>query len=552
MRAKKDSLIGSMPTAQGKTAEERMQAFEEAHRCFFWKPYPWQERLLEVMRTKSTVAAISSNKIGKSAACVCILLSWLFGCEPWNPRKKEDEDAFELHGQYYRTSSLGIPPPVNIILTGEDWKSHIGRVLIPELKKWAPVGWYNTKKNEQGAEYYWEWMNKSTLSIMSYSQDDDLFESFRAQGVIMDEPPPKSKYSAMSRGLLLDRGKTLLNLTPLKEAWILDEIVLSGRRDIGIVDNLKITDNPDLFNSDLRLLGEMGLERLQKQEFFRLLLYEDWDKKLPVSDKGHAAERYLEKVVSADKIERLTELKILKFIKDIDPSDVPPRVFGQFKSLVGRVLKEFDMNIHVIKPFEVPTDWPVTVMIDFHLSVPQAITYFAVNKQDIHYAIAEVWKNLSAEEIADDIIRMKKSKAWNIKRVFIDPLSKGDTSYMRNQLGTNIRDTYTIIDEKLSHHGITLSVASKDKESGIKNVQTMLKGVNGLPTFYVFDNMERWLFEVLRWVFDDDGKPAKDGFDHMMENTYRYTLTGTTYEYDQIKPLPKSNIINSPSSWMAL
>jgi len=537
---------------QGKTSAERMKQFEEAHRVYFWKPYPWQVRLLDMVREKSTIAAIASNKIGKSTAAVCILISWLFGCEVWNPRKKEDPDAFELFGQYYRESSLGIKPPVNIILTGEDWKSHIGRTLIPELKKWAPVGWYNTKKNEQGTEYYWEWMNKSTLTIMSYSQDDDLFESFRAQGVIMDEPPPKSKYSAMSRGLLLDRGKTLLNLTPLKEAWILDEIVLSGRRDVGIVDGLKITDNPDLLQSDLKVLGDMGLDTLQKQEFFRLLLYDDFEKKKPVTDKGHAAEQYLEKTVSLDKIEKLVELKILKFVKDIDPADVPPRVFGQFKSLVGRVLKEFDSNIHLIKPFEVPTDWPVTVMIDFHLSVPQAINYFAVNRQDIHYLIHEVFKNLSAEEIADDIIRMKKSKAWNIKRVFIDPLSKGDTSYMRNQLGTNIRDTYSIIEEKLSHHGITLYVASKDKESGIKNIQTMLKGVNGLPTLYIFDNCERWIFEVHRWVFDDDGKPAKDGFDHMQENTYRYSLTGTTYEYDQIKPLPKSTEVHSPGAWMGL
>lgn len=552
MKQKKGSLVSTSPVKKGETPEERTKAFEDAHRVFFWEPYPWQQRLLEMVRGKNTIAAIASNKIGKSTASVCILISWLFGCEPWNPVPKDDPEAFELFGHYYRSSSLGIKPPVNLILTGEDWKLHIGRVLIPEIKKWAPLGWYNTKKNEQGSEYYWEWMNGSTLTIMSYSQDDDLFESFRAQGVIMDEPPPKSKYSAMSRGLLLDCGKTLMNLTPLKEAWILDEIVLSGRRDIGIVDGLLITANPDLYKSDLRLLRDMGLDKQQRQEFFDLLLYEDKEKGKPVSDKGHAAERYLEKTVSVEHIEKLSGLKILKLIKDIDPSDVPPRVFGQFKSLVGRVLKEFDTNIHVVKPFDVPTDWPVTVMIDFHLSTPQAITYFAVNKQDIHYVVGEVWKNLSAEEIADDIIRKKKSSAWNIKRVFIDPLSKGDTAYMRNQLGTNIRDTYTIIDEKLSHHGITLAVASKDKESGIKNIQTMLKGVNGLPTFYVFDNCERWLYEVQRWVFDEDGKPAKDGFDHSMENTYRYTLTGTTYEYDQIKPLPKSTVVHTPNSWMGV
>jgi hypothetical protein len=88
-----------------------------------------------------------------------------------------------------------------------------------------------------------------------------------------------------------------MSLTPLKEAWILDEIVLSGRRDIGIVDGLNITDNPDLYNSDLATLGEMGLSDVQKQKFFDLLLYEDKAKLKFVSDRGHAAEKYLEEII---------------------------------------------------------------------------------------------------------------------------------------------------------------------------------------------------------------------------------------------------------------
>lgn len=538
------------PVAAGETKEERIAAFKAAHRTFFWEPYPWQDRLLKMTREKSTIAAISSNKIGKTACVINILISWLLGFEPWTiGYSAANLDCMTFEGQRYRVSSLGIKPPVNLILTGEDWKLHIGRVLVPELKKWAPVGWYETKKNEQGTEYYWEWINKSTLTIMSYSQDDDLFESFRAQGVVMDEPPPQTKYAAMSRGLLLDCGKTLLSLTPLKEAWILDEIVLSGRRDIGIVDGLNITDNPDLYNSDLATLDGMGLSEGQKKTYFDLLLYENVEKAIPVTDRGRGAEKYLEKTAKAETLDDISKLKILKFIKDIDPSDVPPRVFGMFKSLVGRVLKEFDDVIHVVKPFDVPTDWPVTVLIDFHLSTPQAISYWAVNRQDINYLVGETWKNLSAEEIGDDIIRKVKRYGWDITDAYIDPLSKGDTAYMRNALGTNIRDTYSILEEKLSDHGITLHVASKDKESGIKNIQTWLKGPNGMPTVYLFDTCERHLYEVKRWVFDDDGKPSKDGSDHFMENWYRYTLTGARWDDHEVKPLPR-RVAAGASSWM--
>lgn len=513
----------------GDTPADRVESFKAARRVFFWEPWPWQQRLLRTVREKSTTAAISSNKIGKTAALVCIMLSWIYGYEPWTMGYEGADAVVDEGGWRYRPSTLGISPPVSLILTGEDWKLHIGRVLVPEFKKWAPAGEYETKRNEQGVEYFWEFGNGSTLTLMSYSQDDDLFESFRAQGVAMDEPPPKSKYAAMSRGLLLDRGKTLLSLTPLKEAWILDEIVLSGRRDIGIVSGMDIRDNPVLYEGDLAVLEGMGLDQLQRMRFFDLLLYDDLEKKTPVSDRGLRAIKYLEKSVADEALSKMDDLKILKFIQDIDPPDVPPRVFGQFKSLVGRVLKEFEMSTHVVKPFDVPTDWPVTVMIDFHLSTPQAVSYWAVNPQGIHYCVGETWKNMSASEIADDVIRRVRMHGWSIERAFIDPLSKGDTEYMRNALGTNVRDTYTILNEKLGEHGIWLAVASKDKEAGIHNIREWLRGPNGLPTVYVFDDCERHLHEVQRWVYDDDGKPAKEN-DHFMENWYRYTLTGAHYE----------------------
>jgi hypothetical protein len=526
------------------TPEERVEDFKKGNACFLFKPYPWQERLLEIIPTKNTSAAISSNKIGKTAVVANIGVSWLEGVELWT-MGYDGPDMVVHNGYGFKPSSLGIKPPVNILVTGEDWKSHIGKTLVPEFKKWAPQGFYTTKKNEQGVEYYWEWHNGSTMTFMSYSQDDDLFESFRIQGAIMDEPPPEAKYKAMSRGLLLDRGKTLLSLTPLKEAWILDDIVLSGRKDIGIIKDLCITDNPDLYNFDLDLLGQMGLDDEQKQQFFDLLLYADKAKGKAVEDKGAASIKYLESVAKVDKA---NDLKILKFIQDIDPSDVPPRVFGQFKSLVGRVLKEFDDSIHIVKPFEIPVDWPVVAMIDFHPSTPQMVSFWAVNRQDVHFCIGEIWDHGDGNFIADAIIRKKMRDAWDIRKAYIDPLSKGDTQFMQNLVGTDRKSSYDTIYNRLSKHGIKLAVASKDKDSGILNLKSMLKGPNNLPTLYIFDTCERFIYEVKRWVYDDDGKPIKEN-DHSMENAYRYTLVGNRWKAHQINPLPK-RVVTETGAWM--
>lgn len=531
------------------TPEERLAAVEAAMRVFFWKPYPWQERLIAEMRGKNTAAAIASNKIGKTGAGACIVCSWALGYEPWHNVEPDDPDGICVGGVWYRKSSLGIEPPVNIVITGEDWKLHLGRVIVPELKKWCPQGFYKTKKNEQGVEFLWEWDNGSMFTLMSYTQDDDLFESFRIQGVWEDEPPPKSKHTAMSRGLLIDNGKTMMTLTPLKEAWILDEIVLSGRKDIGIVDNLMITDNPDLYDSDVKVLRGLGLGEIEINTFFDRLLYENKDIDKPVIDKGRSAEAYLEGLVPEERHKEIFNLKILKFIKDIDPDDVPARVFGKFRALVGRVLKDFSDDIHAVEPFKVPTDWPVVPMIDFHLSTPQAVSYWAVNRQDISYCVAETWENIDGHAIVDDIVRKVKRFGWSIQDAYIDPLSKGDTAYMKNRIGFDAHSTFEIIYNGLSKHGITLHIASKDKDSGIKNIQTALKGPNGLPTTYIFNDCERHLFEVRRWVFDDDGKPIKEN-DHFMENWYRFTLTGTKYNDHVINPLPTRHFRAVAGSWM--
>jgi len=511
--------------------EDRLERKRGENLTFFFEPYPWQLGALGVVREKSIVPCLSSNKIGKTAFGCNVVISWVLGYEPWNYVDESDEDAVEVEGYFYRNSSLGIEPPVDIVITGEDWKMHIGQTLIRELKKWSPKGWYTTKKNEQGIQYLWEWFNGSTFTLMCYTQDDSLFESSLVHGVWADEPIPRSKYVGLARGLMLTGGKTLLTLTPLKQAWLLDEFVLSERDDIGVVSNLKITDNTDLYEHDVLELRRGGLTDEQVEEFFNKLL---WDSpKNYVSDRGRRAKSYLRELTDLD-----LKLKILKFVEDIDPSDVGPRLFGEFKSLVGRILKNYDSGVHLVEPFEVPTDWPVVVMIDVHLSKPQAISYWAVNKQDVHYCIKETWENLSAEEVADSIIRSKKVNTWNIENVFIDPLSKGDSAYMRNMLGSDIKDSFTIINERLGRDGMVLRVASKDKDSGIRNIQSYLKGVNGLATCYLFNNLERHIYEILRWVYDDDGKPTKDSDDHFMENWYRYTLTGSNYSDSVRVPLP--------------
>jgi hypothetical protein len=516
---------------------QKREEYKSTHEMFYFKPYAWQDRFIDLILSKNISLACASNKIGKTAVGVNIIGSWLLGYEPWNKVDKDYPGAVLVNDNYYKPSSLGIKPPVELIVCGEDWKMHLGKTIVPELKKWLPVGEYTTKKNELGIEYLWKIKNKSVLTLMCYTQDDALFESFRAQGVWLDEPPPESKFHAMSRGLLLDCGKFLFTMTPLKEPWILDEFILSGRKDVGVADNLIITANEDLKKKEDDVLMSLGLNEAEIETYYQLLLYSDFAKKKPVKDRGKAAESFVVGIAGEARWDEIGTLPILTFIKNVKPSEVPSRVFGEFKSLIGRIIKEYEQSLHVISNFNIKLNWPVVVMIDKHLNKEQAVSFYTVDERGIHFAIKEIWLEMSPDEVAEAIIKTKVENKWDIKKAYIDPLSKGDNMYMKDRF--DVEDSFTIIKRKLSRHGILLNVATKDKDSGIDNIRDWFAPRSGVPCLYFFESCVRHQHEILRWVYDDDGKPSKDVDDHFMENLYRYTLTGNRFVSHEESELPE-------------
>lgn len=364
--------------------------------------------------------------------------------------------------------------PIKVRVLCEDWEHHAREVIIPKLKYWLPAGRYETLKNNVGIEGFWTFENGSTIEIMTNMQDTKLHESWTGHIVWADEPTSYDKYVANKRGLLANHGIFLMTMTAVRESWVLDEIVLNTDTSFGCVTEVPMRANPTLSEDAIRE--------------FEATCKED------------------EKVA---------------------------RIAGGWLNLVGLVWKGFNTDRHIIDSFKIPTDWPVVAMIDFHTQKPHAIGYYAVNPQGIWHVIDESWKHQSAEEVADEIIRHKEGDdRWRIEHVFIDPLSKGDTQYLR-QRGVAIEDSFSIMQRRLALHNITLDVASKDKSSGILNVEKWLKGPNGIPTLYFLRGIvnkipkEGHVWEIQRWNYKD-GEPVKEN-DHFMENLYRLTLTGIKY-----------------------
>ncbi len=348
-------------------------------------------------------------------------------------------------------------------------------MVVPKLKEVITRGTYETRKNNIGVEAFWKFKTGSTIELMTHSQDTKYHEGWTGDIVWADEPIPQDKFVANRRGLVARSGIFFMTMTAITEPWIMDEIVLSNKRHVGVITEIPMRANKSLSEEDIK-----------------------------------------------------------NFENDIPADQITARVEGGWLQLIGRVLKEYNKDIHIVEPFKIPPDWPVTTLIDIHLNKPQAVSFYAIDKYDRSYVIDELYEHLSPEEIADEIIRRKIKDQWNIDTVFIDPLAKGDSAYVKNR-GINIEDSFTIINDKLSGYGMQLLPASKDKDSGIRNIKTMLVGVNKMPTLFFFSSLASYdgaygnLYEINRWIYDEEGKPAKVN-DHFMENLYRYTLTGIKYQ----------------------
>ena len=364
--------------------------------------------------------------------------------------------------------------PVKGRILCSDWEKHAAKVIVPELKKWSPAKEYKTSKNNVGVEAFFEFKTGSTLELLTNKQDVNDHEGWKGDFVWSDEPPQREKFVANKRGLIAANGLFLLTMTAVTESWVLDEIVLNTDPSYGAVTEIPITANTHLPEEGIR-----------------------------------------------------------SFVSSLREDEKIARAFGGWLNLVGLIWKGFSSDKHIIDDFNIPPSFPVVAMIDWHTNKPIAVSFYAVDERDNFYLIDEVWQNGSAEEIADHIIKKKLAGALRIEEVFVDPLSKGDSTYVKN-MGIEIKDTYHRLKERLAEYQIDLKVASKDKDSGIKNVEDRLIGMNGMPSLFFFRSTNNrykgagTIWEIQRWAYDENGKP-KDENDHFVENLYRVTLTGLRY-----------------------
>jgi len=258
---------------------------------------------------------VTGNRGGKTEASI-MEASWLAtGTHPY--RKMKIPCKGKLYGESF---------PV------------IMETLWPKLEKWLPKSALDPRKpfhfNQMGYLTRINFLCGSFIAIGSYDQEYDKAEGSDWDFVGFDEPPPRELFVALMRGLV-DRGICMwFSMTPLKEAWIYDE------------------------------LWQPGVAGTKKHvETF------NWSS-------------YGNPYVNKEALDL--------FASDLTPDERLVRIEGLFKKLQGLVIKTYEPEYSDIEPFELDDNFSIYEGLDVHSDKPNCALWKAIDQDGFRYAVGEL------------------------------------------------------------------------------------------------------------------------------------------------------------------
>lgn len=384
----------------------------------------------------------------------------------------------------------------------------IKEAIIPALHEWFPEGRYTTTNEGKNYEYKWKTDTGFEFDLMTFEQDVKEFESANLGFVLLDEPPPEPIYKAcVSR---LRRGGIMsIVCTPLTgSAWLYDEFAAKSPAEL-------------------------------KAEYKSVTVANVED-----ACKVHGVRGFLD------------HMQILKMIAQYDPEDKQARIWGKFQHLTGLVFKNWNREVHMLRPFQInKRDFVVIDALDTHPRNPDAYLQVAIDRNGDYYAIKEIYKNMNDDELA---IHIKEAReGLRIVKSLIEPAAMNEDQHITNP-------TENSLFKRLVKKGLTTFVAgSKRRADAVRairdalNYQMKLGLVKKPPKLYVFENCTELIKEIEHWQWEEwTGKTAEkkspkespqDKNDHLIEDLGRIMLEEIEFEeYIETEYNNESNIDLDP------
>ncbi len=299
----------------------------------------------------------------------------------------------------------------------------------------------------------------STIGFKSCDQGREKFQGASLDFVWFDEEPPKDIYDECRMRVLDKKGDIFGTMTPLKGlTFIYEEIFLNKFNSKNVwYEFIEWADNPYLSKSEIKLLTE-----------------------------------------------------------SMSDSELQSRRYGLFYTDTGPVYPEFDENVHVIEPFDIPFDWQDTLSIDPGLKNPLSCHFYAVDYDGRVFVCGEHYeKGLSVEEHADRIKNLAEKLGW-----------RRDNQGRLNALIDSAANQKTLagvksVSELFYDNGINVnSNVNKDLFTGINRVKSYFKN----NKLFIFKNCVNLIREIKAYRWGKEDVPVKKD-DHSLDELRYYIMT---------------------------
>ncbi len=299
----------------------------------------------------------------------------------------------------------------------------------------------------------------SCIGFKTCDQGREKFQGSSLDFVWFDEEPPKDIYDECKMRVLDKKGDIFGTMTPLKGlTFIYDEIYMNkyGSKEVWY-EFMEWADNPYLDKREVKNLTES---------------------------------------LSSDVIES--------------------RRYGRFSVQSGLVYTEFDENVHVIDPFDVPEEWQNNLSIDPGLNNPLSCHFYAVDYDGNVYVIAEHFeqgKDVShhAEKIKKIAARLnwKTDKSGRISALIDSAANQKTLASLKS------------VTELFYENGINVNPhVNKDVFSGISRVKQYFKE----NRLYIFRTCPNLIRELKSYWWGKDDSPVKRD-DHALDELRYFIMS---------------------------
>ncbi len=301
----------------------------------------------------------------------------------------------------------------------------------------------------------------SKIGFKSCDQGREKFQGSSLDFVWFDEEPPYDIYQECRMRVLDRSGIIFGTMTPLKGlTWVYNEIYLNEKNDPQVwYIEMEWADNP-----------------------------------------------YLAK----EEIENMT--------KTMSEEELESRRYGRFMQCGGLVYSEFDENLHVIEPFDVPKEWQDTISIDPGLNNPLSAHWYAQDYDGNVYVIAEHFdKGKDVFEHANKIKEISKQLDWHYTNGKLSALI--DSAAMQRTLASS----KSVVELFYENDILVNPRVNKDMFSGINTVKRYLRDGEGKAHLFIFKNCTNLIRELKSYWWGDNDLPIKRD-DHCLDEMRYYLM----------------------------